>query len=74
MDKFTIAWIFWLLYFLVVEFDAILSNDIPGTLSEHIFAWFCMKGQRGKFAHLRRVVLLCFMAWLSAHMVTGGKF
>jgi hypothetical protein len=74
MDNYGIAWILWGIYFVIVEGDAILHNDMPGTLSEHIWAWFCMNGQKEKFAHLRRIILLCFMAWLSAHFITGGKF
>jgi len=73
MDKFTIAWILWIAYFLVVEFDALLTNNIPGTLSDHVWNWFSMKGY-GKLWRLRRLLLLSLMAWLSAHFLTAGKF
>jgi hypothetical protein len=72
--NYTIAWIIWGLYFVVVEADAILHNDAAGTLSDHIWKWFCVNDQKERFARLRRVVLLCFMAWLSVHFISGGKF
>ena len=73
MSDFTIAWILWIAYFLIVEFDALLTGNIPGTLSEHVWAWFSMKGY-GPLWRLRRFLLLAFMAWLSAHFLTAGKF
>jgi type II secretory pathway component PulL len=70
---YTIAWIFWIAYFLVVEFDALLHNDAAGTLSDHIWAWFSMRGY-GNYWRLRRFILLAFLAWLAAHILTAGKF
>lgn len=67
------AWVLWILYFLVVEFEALLSHKPEGTLSDHIWAWFSMC-EYGKLWQLRRLILLSFIAWLSAHLLTGGKF
>ena len=71
--SYTIAWIFWIAYFLVVEFEALLTHNPAGTLSEHIWAWLSMKDY-GAYWRLRRFILLAFLAWLCAHLLTAGKF
>jgi hypothetical protein len=71
--NYTIAWIFWIVYFVIVEGEAIIKHDPDGTLSNHIWDWFSMKGY-GPWWKARRFLLLAFMAWLSAHFLTGGKF
>ncbi len=73
MSKFDVAWYFWFAYFIVVELDALLTKNYEGTLSDRVWAWFSMQGY-GKLWRLRRFILLAFMAWLSAHFLTGGKF
>lgn len=73
MDKFTLAWILWIAYFLVVEFDALLTGRPAGTLSDHVWDWFSIRN-KGALWRLRRFILLSFVAWVSAHFLTGGKF
>lgn len=75
---FTVAW--WVMggWFLVWEGVA-LSNKKPGdTLSEHVWKYFyTYRGSSTRpnaLQRLRRFALLAFMAWLSAHFLTGGRF
>lgn len=70
---YTIAWYMWIAYFVVVEGAALLDKRPGDTLSEHVWYWFSMKDQ-GPSWHIRRVILLTMMAWLSAHFLTGGQF
>lgn len=61
-NPFTIAWIAWLVLFLVIEGLAIWSEAPGGTLSAHVRAWF--KG------HLwRQIVGWAFFLWLSTHFL-----
>jgi len=78
MSGYTIAWCAWLATFLVIEGKA-LFNKTPGdTLSEHVWKWFATsQGSTGKpsgWVRARRFTLLAFMAWLSVHFLTGGRF
>lgn len=73
MDGYTIGWLAWIAWFLVEEAAAILSKSTPNTLSGHAWYWFSIKG-KGPWWRLRRFALLAFLAWLSAHLLTGGRF
>jgi hypothetical protein len=78
MSGYTIAWLAWLGAFGVIEGKA-LFNKTPGdTLSEHVWAWFGTgAGTTAKpsgWVRTRRFTLLAFMAWLSVHFLTGGRF
>lgn len=74
------AWIAWLAAFAAIE-GAALARDARGdTLSEHVWDWFGI-GRHGEprpevtgTVRLRRFTLLAFLAWLSAHFLTGGFF
>jgi len=73
-NEFVASWLLWFAYFIVVEGDALLRHYGEGdTLSELVWAWFSMRNY-GTLWRLRRFILLSFMAWLSAHFLTGGKF
>lgn len=79
MTAFTIAWLVWLAYFVVVEGMALFNSKPGDTLSEHVWAWFgtaVKPGQSGRqrsgWTQLRRFALLAFMAWLLVHFITGG--
>lgn len=68
VSAYTWGWIAWLLAFAVLE-GAALARRKPGdTLSEHVWAWFCIKGG-GRFALARRVTLAAFLGWLAWHFL-----
>lgn len=71
MDGFTIAWIFWLAMFLVIEGAAIFRKERGDTLSEHVWRWFSVSGKPRGYK-MRRFVLLVFLVWLTVHLLTGG--
>ncbi|BCJ41656.1 hypothetical protein GCM10010168_53460 [Actinoplanes ianthinogenes] len=80
MSPFTIGWLLWLAYFLVLEGVALFNSRPGDTLSEHVWTWFGTQRRkpgeperpRSGWTQLRRVLLLAFMAWLSIHFLTGG--
>jgi hypothetical protein len=85
VSGFTIAWLVWGAYFAVVEGYAIVRSHqqhaagrhaTGGTLSEHVWAWFgtAPGTHADTWAYVRRFVLLAFMAWLSVHFLTGGRY
>lgn len=71
MSVWTVLWILWLLAFLVIEGAALANKRCGDTLSEHVWAWFSVKG-KGWGWRIRRVLLLGFMGWLLVHFMTGG--
>lgn len=81
MSGWTWAWIGWTAYFAAVEGMALTNSKAGDTLSEHVWAFI---GSRyvantpdrkvGGWTRLRRFAVLAFMAWLSAHFLTGGYF
>lgn len=78
MDIWTWLWIGWLALFLGIEIPG-LFNKTPGdTLSEHVWKWFAIDKAKTKKRQVagqaRRFVLLAFMAWLTAHFLSGGRF
>lgn len=70
---FTVGWILWVLWFAIEEGYALATHNMAGTLSDHVWYWFSIKGH-SDFWRLRRFMLLSFLAWLSLHFLTGGKF
>lgn len=79
MSAWTWAWIGWGAYFLVVEGAALYRSQPGDTLSEHV--WMLANTTRGPgptgrqpsgWTRLRRFTLLAFVAWISAHFLTGG--
>lgn len=73
MDGYTIAWVSWLAAFGVIEGKALLSKREGDTLSEHVWKWFAVRDEHAKAGQVRRAVLVMFLAWLSAHFLTGGR-
>jgi hypothetical protein len=73
MEGWTTAWLLWIGMFLAIEVPAILNKRPGDTLSEHAWRWFSVQGKATGW-RARRFVLLAFLAWLSAHLLTGGKF
>lgn len=73
MTIYTWGWIGWGVYFLAFEIPALLNKQEGDTLSEHIWAWFAVKGG-GRFGKLRRIILAASLSVLFLHFLTGGKF
>lgn len=79
---FTVLWVGWLVYFLVVEAIAIVHSarstgaNPRDTLSEHVWWWFgtAPGSEPNTWAYVRRFALLAFMAWLSVHFLGGGQY
>lgn len=75
---FTALWLSWIGAFLVVEGVALFNKEEGDTLSEHVWRWFAVGDARharpelNGWVRARRFALLAFMAWLSAHFLTGG--
>jgi hypothetical protein len=78
MSGYTIAWLAWLAAFAVIEGRALFNKSPGDTLSEHVWRWFSTQnGSTGSptgLIRLKRFGLLAFLAWLSAHFLTGGRF
>jgi hypothetical protein len=73
----TWAWIAWLGAFVAIEGKALFNKTKGDTLSEHVWKWFATQkvgNDPTGWVRLRRFTLLAFMAWLSVHFLTGGKF
>ncbi len=70
-------WVAWLLVFVAIEAAALINKDRGDTLSEHVWAWFSLKGNKGKlkwWQALLRFAFLAFWVWLTLHFLTGGWF
>lgn len=70
MSGWSWAWLVWALGFFAIELPAaFLTHDQGNTLSEHVWAWTRGAGR----AHwLARLGLVCGLAWLSLHLLSGG--
>lgn len=69
---YTVGWVVWLLMFGAIEGAALIDKRKGDTLSEHTWRWFSIK-HKGRGWRIRRFSLLAFLAWLSAHFMTGGE-
>jgi hypothetical protein len=82
MDGYTLGWIGWIAYFVVLEGAALLKKrgSTAATLSGHVWLWFGIPGpgNPGQSAHpdawarFRRAVLSAGMSWLTTHFMSGG--
>lgn len=59
--------------FFAIEGPALVNRRLGDTLSEHVWKWFSIKEKSFQW-RLRRFTLLAFLAWVSGHFLTGGKF
>lgn len=74
---FTAAWVFILVWFAVWETIAIVRKRRGDTLSEHVWAWFSLKGRKDKLSRgqaFLRFGFLAFWAWLTIHFLSGGAW
>jgi hypothetical protein len=84
VSLFTIGWLLWIGWFVVEEGFAFKRGTTGNTLSEHVWKWFGIPDANSKKAlvqepitwavRARRFALLAFLAWLSLHFLTGGRF
>lgn len=73
MTQWSWWWIAWLAMFGILEALALVTHRWENTFSGHVWLWAAVKGnQDGKFAKLRRLALLFFVAWLAFHFLGGG--
>ena len=70
-DPFTWAWAAWVLAFCVIEARAIRDRRPGGTLSELLWE-LCSVQEKHKGWRWRRIALLGALAWLAAHLISGG--
>lgn len=78
MTGWDIAWLAWLAAFCGIEGVALFNKGKGDTLSEKVWRWFATGvGTTSKPSggvRARRFALLGFMAWLTVHFLTGGRF
>ncbi len=74
MNWFTVAWIFWIVFFMVVEGIAVFNN-IPGdTLSEHVWKLIGTNADRSDWTWVWRIGLAGLLIWMIPHFMTGWKW
>jgi hypothetical protein len=66
----TVAWLFWILMFFVIELPAIVNRTPGDTLSEHTRRWFATR-TKPRAWRIRRLVLAFFLVWLGLHFFLG---
>lgn len=72
MSWYTVAWIFWIAFFLLVEGLGLASKTPGSTLSEHAWALTRPYGRRaGPLVITARAVIGVFLVWLLGHLVFG---
>ncbi|WP_406321036.1 hypothetical protein [Streptomyces sp. NBC_00519] len=72
MSAYSVAWLVWLGAFVGLEIPALFNRRRGDTFSEHIWRWFAVRSS-GRYAVLRRLLLVAVLAWLVAHFLTGGR-
>ena len=72
MSWYTVAWLFWFVFFLAAEGWALFNKRADDTLSEHVWRWFRVQDPRPTWLVVAaRVVLGLFLAWLCLHLTFG---
>ena len=71
--RWTRAWLAWIAAFFVIEGSALARHQPQNTLSDHVWAWANVPRHLAptRETRMRRLALLAFVAWLSAHFLTG---
>lgn len=71
--KYSIAWVIWILFFVVVEALAIIDKKKGDTLSEHFWKKFgIVDAEKKRNKKGLRLVGAAFLMWLVIHLLTGG--
>lgn len=73
MSGWTTAWLFWIAMFFAIEMPAVFNKQSGDTLTEHLVLWFSVTNKSTGYKW-RRLVLISMLAWLSAHLLSGGNF
>lgn len=71
MDAYTWLWLAWAFAFFAIELPAWLDGKPGGTLSEHIWTSFSVRG-KGRFWRVRRGLLALALTMLLYHFLAGG--
>lgn len=76
MSPWTIGWLGWIAWFALEEGLALWRGGWSATLSGHLCDWFAINGHPNPTGQerLRRFGLVAGLAWLAAHLLTGGMF
>ena len=74
MNRFQVAWIIWVVWFLVWEFYAIKTQAPMGTLSANVWALIGTGTERTGLNWFFRVFLAGLFAWLIPHFYTGWNW
>lgn len=79
MDPWTLGWYGWIAWFAVEEGLALKAGH--GTLTAHLLRWFGVRAASGAaipsptgWQRARRALMLLGLAWLSAHLISGGQY
>jgi len=71
-SAFTAAWVFWIVFFLVVEGVALARKRKGDTFSEHWWYLFRVRSRVPRWVKVLLTVLqLAFGAWLVGHLAFG---
>lgn len=70
MSWYTIAWLVFGVFFVVVETIALIDRRPGDTLSEHLRSWFATRG-KPRWWQARRAVLVVFLVWFPVHLFSG---
>lgn len=71
-SAFTVAWVFWVVFFLVVEGVALARKRKDDTFSEHWWHLFRVRSSAPRWVKVSLTVLqLAFGTWLVGHLVFG---
>lgn len=72
MDGWGVAWLAWLVAFVLLEAAALVTGRTGPTLSEHVWSWFRVRRGWGQVSvAIPRVALLAFLTWLLLHLGFG---
>lgn len=71
--RWTRAWLTWVAAFFVIEGSALARHRPQDTLSDHVWVWFDIPQHAAptRETRARRLTLLAFVAWLTAHFLSG---
>ena len=74
---FTAAWVAMGAWFVVWETIALVRRRRGDTLSEHVWSWFSLRGNKNRLKPWQaalRFAFLAFWAWLTIHFLSGGSW
>jgi hypothetical protein len=71
----TDMWVAWIAAFFLIEGTALYRRKQADTLSWHVWVWFGIPHHSvpARGVRVKRISLLGFLAWLSAHFLSGDE-